>query len=114
MFLRRFPQYLTVACLALSLLLFRHDQRVSTAMCADIAVFHLIGNICSFVGNDKTRLNSIMWIVWALVLLGVSVGVFFLSRTFSRSKWTFRPTEPIFVLHNTVPDENPAILSNPH
>ncbi|KAK2952829.1 hypothetical protein BLNAU_12297 [Blattamonas nauphoetae] len=81
MFLRRFPQYLTVACLALSLLLFRHDQRVSTAMCADIAVFHLIGIICSFVGNDKTRLNSIMWIVWALVLLGVSVGVFFLSRT---------------------------------
>ncbi|KAK2945291.1 hypothetical protein BLNAU_19792 [Blattamonas nauphoetae] len=83
MFLRRFPQYLTVTCLALSLLLFRHDQRISTAMCADIAVFHLIGMTCSFVGNDKTRLNTIMWIVWALAFLGVSMGVFFLSRTWA-------------------------------
>ncbi|KAK2950039.1 hypothetical protein BLNAU_15074 [Blattamonas nauphoetae] len=54
-------------------ILHRHDQRISTAMCADIAVFHLIGMICSFVGNDKTRLNTIMWIVWALAFLGVSV-----------------------------------------
>ncbi|KAK2946823.1 hypothetical protein BLNAU_18281 [Blattamonas nauphoetae] len=77
------PQYLTVTCLALSLLLFRHDQRISTAMCADIAVFHLIGMTCSFVGNDKTRLNTIMWIVWALAFLGVSMGVFFLSRTWA-------------------------------
>ncbi|KAK2941579.1 hypothetical protein BLNAU_23508 [Blattamonas nauphoetae] len=70
MFLGRFPQYLTVVFLALSLFLFRHDQRISTAMCADLAVFHLIGMISSFVGNDKTRLNTIMWIVWALAFLG--------------------------------------------
>ncbi|KAK2948039.1 hypothetical protein BLNAU_16986 [Blattamonas nauphoetae] len=95
------PQYLTVTCLALSLLLFRHDQRISTAMCADIAVFHLIGMTCSFVGNDKTRLNTIMWIVWALAFLGVSMGVFFLSRT-----WAF--TNP-----NEATNGPPSIFPTP-
>ncbi|KAK2951086.1 hypothetical protein BLNAU_13929 [Blattamonas nauphoetae] len=93
MFLRRFPQYLTIACLALSLLLFLHSifllpfftdsaNASYSAKFADFAAFHLIGMMCSFGGNDKTRLNTVMLIVRALTFLGVSVGVFSLSRSF--------------------------------
>ncbi|KAK2942139.1 hypothetical protein BLNAU_22949 [Blattamonas nauphoetae] len=82
MFLRRFPQYPTIASLALSLLLFLHSffllpfftdsaNASYSAKFADFAAFHLIGMICSFVGNDKTRLNTVVSTVWAIAFLAM-------------------------------------------
>ncbi|KAK2958911.1 hypothetical protein BLNAU_6160 [Blattamonas nauphoetae] len=88
MFLRRFPQYLTIASLVLSLLLFLYSFFIlpiftDTANALFTAIFADTADAAEY-GH-------------------VDLGMFFLSRTFPRSLWAVRPNEPISVLRNMHP-----------
>ncbi|KAK2949850.1 hypothetical protein BLNAU_15245 [Blattamonas nauphoetae] len=121
-FLKSTPQFVCLAGLVLSLGLFIYAffllpfySDISNAVCAavfaDVAVFHLIGMIWSFVGNDKLWLNTILWVVWGLAFVGVPVGVFFGTRAYARAQWATRPGEPIPYIHKKEVADAPAILS---
>ncbi|KAK2944580.1 hypothetical protein BLNAU_20487 [Blattamonas nauphoetae] len=121
-FLKSTPQYVCLAGLVLSLGLFLYAffllpfySAISNAVCAavfaDVAVFHLIGMIWSFVGNDKMWLNAILWVVWGLAFVGVPIGIFFGTRAYARAQWATRPGEPLPFVHKKEAADAPAILS---